>query len=129
MARVQARANQRMMILDRLHDNFGRVPAVQLAAAGRAMGMNGDRDLVFIDELVQAVETIRARVRTEGLDAERLAEIENLFVGVVVAVETLDAKGDGLDVIVSAQREDRLDLLRTAGERSMLLEEFNEVQP
>src|SRR5437879_19044 len=91
--------------------------------------MNGDGDLGFIDQLVQAVEAVRARVRTESLDAECFAEVKDLLVGIVVVVKTLDAIGDGLDIVVRTKLQNCLDLVRTAVKRGMLLEEFDKVQP
>src|SRR5579871_2269538 len=118
-----------MMIFDRSHDHFGRIPAVQLAAPCRTVRMDGDGNLVGIDQLVQTIEAVRARVSTKRLDAERFAELEEFLVGIVALGEALHPVSDGLDIVVRAESQEGLDLIRRAIRRSMLLEEFDEVQP
>ena len=80
---------------------------MQLVAL-RAVRMNADGDLVLVAQLVEAVEAVRVGVGAERLDAERLAELEDLLVGVVVLGEALDAAGDGLDLVLLAQFQNRL---------------------
>ena len=60
--------------------------------------------------------------------AERLAEVEDPLAAVVVLGETLDAVGDGRDLIFVAKPQECLRLLWPARQRGMFLEEFHEVK-
>src|SRR5262249_47161629 len=64
-----------------------------------------------VAELVEAVETIRVRVGAEGADAERLAKVEQLLVGIVILGEALHAEGDGRHAVIGAQLLDGRELL------------------
>src|SRR5262249_35058746 len=110
VAGVQTGTDERVMILDRSHDDLGGVPAVQLAATAGAVWVDGDGDLVFVYEFVEAVETVRGGIGTERLDVEFLGEGEETLVGIVVLRESLDAPGDGCDAVVFAHGPQRLDL-------------------
>src|SRR6185503_16067228 len=116
-----------MVILDRLQDDLGRVPVMELLAGG-TMGMNADGDLVLVAELVEALETIGGGIGTEHLEAECFAEIEGAFVGVVIPGEALDAPGPGGHAVLLADGEERLDCLRLVGYRAVLLVELAVLQ-
>ena len=77
VAGVEAGADQLVVVLHRLHDDLGRVPAVQLASAGRPVRVDGDGDLELVAQLVEAVEAVRVGSALKVLDAERLAELED----------------------------------------------------
>src|SRR5262249_27968754 len=128
VAGVEAGADERVMVLDRGHDDLGGVPAVQLTAAGGAVRVDGDGDLVLVHELVEAVEAVRRGVGADVLDVELLGEGEDALVGVVVLVKTLNAPGDGRDAVVLAHGPQGLDLGGAAVERGVLLEELDVVQ-
>ena len=70
MARVEAGANEAMVILYRRQDYFGRVPAMEPIVAGRTVRMNADADVELGDQLVQAVEAVRIGIGAEVADAE-----------------------------------------------------------
>ena len=91
------------MVLHCRHDQFGRIPAVEFFLALRTVRMNGDGDLVFLDELVQAVEAIGVGIGAEGLDAERFTKLEDFLAGVVILGEGMHAEGDRLDGVFAAQ--------------------------
>ena len=100
VSRIQARADQFVMVFDGRHDDLGRIPAVQFASPRRTMGMNGNGDLVFVAELIEAVKTVLAGIGADRLDTERLAIFENLLVGLVILGKVLDSVTNRRNFIV-----------------------------
>ena len=59
--------------------------------------MDADGDPVFLGQLVEAVEGVGVGVGREVAEAHRLAELEDLAVGVVVLREAEHAEAEHLD--------------------------------
>src|SRR5579883_1975986 len=125
MACIQARTNQGMMVLDRLEDDLGGVPAMQPSSGLWSMRMNADGDFVLVAELVQAVEAVWIGVRAEHLNSQRFAELERLAIGVCVFGEVLHSPGARRDLILFAQFQQGGDLCRRAVDRGVLLKQLH----
>ncbi len=95
MAGVQASSDKSIMVLHGRQDHVGRVPAVQVVAL-RPVRMDANGDLVFVAQLVQAVEAVRVGVGAEHLQAERLAQLEVLAVLVRVLAEFWTPQASGV---------------------------------
>jgi hypothetical protein len=108
--RIEAGADQLVMVLHRLHDDLGGPPLVS-PLPRRPMRMDRDRDLVFVHELVEAVECVAGRAGAEVFQAAGPAEIEEFPVSVVILGEAGDAEADGRHVVFLAQRENALEFL------------------
>src|SRR5262245_45292001 len=78
VAGVEAGADQLVVVLHRLHDDRGGIPAVQLVVDGGPVRVDADGDLVLLAELVEGVETVGLGIGAEAADAERLTELEDL---------------------------------------------------
>src|SRR5262249_13333006 len=124
---VQAGANERIVVLDGLEDDLRGIPAMLLLSL-RSVRVNADGDLVFLTQLVEAVEAVWVGIGTEHLDAERLAELEELAVGVGVLREVLHAPGQWRDVILLAQFQQGVYLLRRAAGGGVFLVELGVAQ-
>ena len=86
------------------------------------------RDLVFLAQLVEAVEAVRVGIGAEHLDAEGLAELEDLAIGVGVLGEVLHAPAKRRDLVLLAQLEQGGDLYRRAFKGSVLLVQLDVMQ-
>src|SRR5205807_2092972 len=64
VARVEARADERVVVFDRGENDLGRIPSVQVLPL-RPVRMNADGDLVLLAQFVEAVEAVRGRVGTD----------------------------------------------------------------
>ena len=85
MARVQAGADQAVMVLDGGQDHLGRVPAVQRFAGG-AVRMDRDADVVLGHQFVKTVEAVRIGVGTQVANAQVAGKLEDPAIGRVVLV-------------------------------------------
>ncbi len=97
---------------------------MELSPAGRAVRVNADGDLVLLAQLVETVEAVLRRIGAEHFQAERLAELEDALVGVVVLREALHAPGERRHLVVLAQRQERLDGFGLVGHGTVVLEEL-----
>lgn len=93
------------------------------------MVMDGNANVIFLNQLIEALKTIGLGVGTDIRDACQLGELEDLFISFMVFAEAIHSMGAHAHVVLGQLGIHFTDLLLIRRNRVMPAEELDPMNP